>query len=187
MVEFMVTQTENKKLESLIHYIIWRCQDPTTLGATKLNKVLWHSDVFAYIEHGKSITGVSYVKQVYGPIPNPKDFLLARGNLQESGKIAITKDLYYTREQTQFVALQRPDISEFSPEEISIVDIIIDEICNKHTAKDISMATHDIIWEAAEIGEEIPLYAVFAARFGNITEEDIQWGRYHAKRLGMIK
>lgn len=41
--------------------------------------------------------------------------------------------------------------------------------------------------DAADIGEEIPLYAVFAARFGTITDEDIQWGRYHAKRLGMIQ
>src|SRR6266478_7523836 len=162
----------NIKLEMLMHYIIWKCQDPTTLGATKLNKSLLYSDVFSYAERGKSITDVVYIKRQFGPIPNPKDFLQARYNLEKEGKIAITKNLYHGMPQHQFVALQRPDISIFAPEEISIVDIVIEEMCQKHTASSMSKLSHDIIWEAAEIGEEIPLYTYFASRFGEINEED---------------
>jgi hypothetical protein len=175
----------NVKLEMLMHYIIWKCQDPTTLGATKLNKSLLYSDIFFYVEHGKSITDVVYIKRQFGPVPNPKDFLQARDKLEKEGKIAVTKNLYHGMPQYQFVALQRPDISMFTSDEISIVDIVVEEMCQKHTASSMSELSHDIIWEAAEIGEEIPLYTYFASRFGEINEEDIQWAKSRAKQLGM--
>ena len=175
----------NLKLTMLMHYIIWKCQDPTTLGATKLNKTLLYSDIFSYVERGKSITDVVYIKRQFGPVPNPKDFLQARDKLENDGKIAITKNLYHGMPQYQFVALQRPDISMFTPEEISIVDIVIEEMCQKHTASSMSELSHDIIWETAEIGEEIPLYTFFASRIGEINEKDIQWAKSQAKHLGI--
>ena len=186
MGEQMIVKADgNVKLERLMHYIIWKCQDPTTLGATKLNKTLFYSDIFAYVDLGKSITEVVYIKRQFGPVPHPKDFLQARDNLHKEGKIAITKDLYYGMAQFQFVALARPDISMFTPEEISIVDIVIEDMCQKHTASSLSTFSHDLIWEAAEIGEEIPLSAFFASRVGDINEADIQWAKARAKQLGM--
>jgi hypothetical protein len=181
----MEKQKEDKKLELVMHYIIWKCQDPTRLGATKLNKILWYADVHSYLESGKSITGTSYIKRQYGPAPNQSDFSSARSKLETDKKIAVTKDLYYGYPQYQFVALEKPDISMFSPDEISIIDLTIEEICYKHTASSISERTHGMAWDVAEIGEEIPLSAVFASRFGEITEEDIQWARSEAKRLNI--
>ena len=179
------SDNRNMKLEMLMHYIIWKCQDPTTLGATKLNKSLLYSDIFSYVEYGKSITDVVYIKRQFGPVPNPKDFLQARNNLEKEGKIAITKNLYHGMPQYQFVALQRPDISIFAPEEISIVDIVIEKLCLKSTISLINELSYDIIWEAAEIGAEIPLYTYFASRIGEINEEDIRWAKSQAKQLGM--
>jgi hypothetical protein len=181
----MENQDSSTKLEIVMHYIIWRCQDPTTLGAEKLNKVLFFSDICSYLELGKPITGISYIKRQFGPVPNEKDFFSARNNLEQNRKIAVTKDLYYKLPQYQFVALEKPDISSLSPEEVSILDIITEEICQKHTASSISEKTHNIIWEAAEIGEEIPLFAVFSSRFGEITEKDIQWAKSEIHRLHM--
>ena len=48
------------KFKSLVHYICWRCADPTKLGAVKLNKVLWRADFKAYLELGESVTGATY-------------------------------------------------------------------------------------------------------------------------------
>jgi hypothetical protein len=181
----MSIEYRTQKLECLMHYIIWKCQDPTMLGAVKLNKTLWYSDIFAYLETGKSITGVAYIKRQFGPVPKSEDFIEATEKLKNEGKIAITEGIYYGKPHRQFVALKLPDISIFSSEEISIVDIMIEEICQKHTALSISKLSHDIIWESADIGEEIPLCTAFAARFGEINEDDIQWAKNEAKRLGM--
>jgi hypothetical protein len=179
------SDNRTQKLESLMHYIIWKCQDPTMLGAVKLNKILWYSDLFAYLEKGRSITGIAYIKRQFGPVPKSEDFIAASEKLKSEGKIAVTEGMYYGKPYRQFVALKLPNISMFSPEEISIIDIMVEEICQKHTALSISKLSHDIIWESAEIGEEIPLCTAFAARFGEITEDDIQWAKREAKRLGM--
>jgi hypothetical protein len=182
----MESQDDRTKLESVMHYIIWRCQDPTMLGATKLNKILFYADVCSYLETGESITGVSYIKRQFGPVPNQRDFFSARDRLVQDKKIAVTKDLYHGLSQYQFVALKKPDISMLSSDEVSILDIMTEEICQRHPATSISEKTHNIIWEAAEIGEEIPLFAAFASRFGEITEEDVQWAKSEAKRLKMV-
>lgn len=63
----------------------------------------------------------------------------------------------------------------FSAEEISTVDEYIRIICNKHTAKSISEASHDIVWEVAEIGEEIPYFTVYSHLLGDIDVKDVEW------------
>ena len=175
----------HEPLAQLMHYIIWKCHDPIRLGATKLNKVLFYADSLAYVELGKPITGVPYIKRPFGPVPDPKTFLNARDTLRQAGKIAITQDLYYGKPQTQFVALERPDMAGFTPEEMSLVDGVIEAICANYTASAISALSHDRVWEAAEIGEEIPLATVFAARVGELTEADMQWAQAEARRLGL--
>ena len=178
-------EKETTKLELVMHYIIWKCQDPTQLGATKLNKILWYSDMHHYMESGKSITNVTYIKRQHGPVPNKNDFNSARESLVRSKKIAVTKDLYHGYSQFLFVALEKPDISSLSPDEVSIIDTSVEEICKNYTASSISERTHGMLWELAEIGEEIPLYAAFSMRFGEITEEDMKWAKEEANRLNM--
>ena len=57
------------KYKNLVHYICFKCPDPTILGATKLNKILYYSDFFYYLKYGKAITNDTYIKQSYGPVP----------------------------------------------------------------------------------------------------------------------
>ena len=59
-----------EKFKLLVHYICWRCSDdPSRLGAVKLNKTLWVADFTAYYEFGQAITGAGYVKRQHGPVP----------------------------------------------------------------------------------------------------------------------
>lgn len=58
------------KTGKVVHYIVGHTE-PSLLGATKLNKVMWHADVLHYRRYGKTITGqMSYVRLQNGPVPN---------------------------------------------------------------------------------------------------------------------
>ncbi len=57
-----------EKLKALVQYICFRCSDPSLLGKTKLNKVLYYSDFAAYVRLKASITGEQYVKHQFGPV-----------------------------------------------------------------------------------------------------------------------
>lgn len=160
-------------LKNLVHYVCWKANDPTKLGATKLNKILWFIDSWSYRANGCSISGAKYEKRQYGPVP--KCVLDAIEELQEEKKIIVRNTDYYWRVKRDYIALSEPHTAELSENDRSRIDDITSHICNNHTAVSISEVSHDLIWDAAKPGEEIPLYAVLAATPGEITEDDMNW------------
>lgn len=170
-----------RKFDALVHYVCGFVEDPSLLGATKLNKTIWYSDVVSFLETGRSITGVKYIKHQFGPVPN--EIMQSRNRLVQEGKIVERQSSHFGLRQTQFVVLSEPDVSQFSSAEIVLVDRIASVITRGHTATSISKLTHDSVWEAAEIGEEIPLYAVLGAELGEVTADDMKWAITQAASL----
>lgn len=163
----------HEKLKEALHYVIARCDDPARLGAIRLNKIMWFADRYAYRVNGATITADSYVKRRLGP--TPKNVLAAIGELAAEEKIAV-------REATQpgnhvmrhFFTLKSPEVSALSEEDRNVLEMYARAICDNFTAMEISDATHDQVWEAAELGEEIPLFTTFAVA-GEITQEVRDW------------
>lgn len=168
------------KFQNLMLYILGKCEDHRSLGATKLAKILWYADANHYIQHGKSITGAVYEKRQFGPFP--KGNMQACKALESSRKIFVQESPSYgdASPETLFIALEKPQMDSFTAEEISLVD----DICNNHTATSMSDPSHDIIWDAATIGEEIPLRAVWASRIGELTGDDIEWAKQQIEKRG---
>ena len=167
-----MTLVEQDRTASVAHYVIARSQ-PDKLGAVKLNKVMWFADLEAYRRFGSTITGqTSYQKQQRGPVPN--NIVRALNALRDEDKI-LTRDVpvggVVRREHLWLV---QPDVSGFSPEEVDILNEAIDWVCNDHTARSISELSHDAMWEAAELGEQIPVGAATVVP-DEISAEDLDW------------
>lgn len=167
-----------EKLKNLVHYICHKCNGTGTLGAIKLNKVLWHCDFLSFISHGKSMTNETYKKLQHGPVP--AHILAVLQVLGNEGKVTVHKVPYHGYFKTDYISYQEPDLSQFTADEISLVDDMISYVCCENTAKSISEITHDDVWKAAEIGEEIPLAAMLMSQLGEITEDDIAWAKQQA-------
>lgn len=170
--------TRNRdKLKTLVHYIVARCDNPAMLGSIKLNKVLWVSDLWAYVDTGTPITGEHYVKQQFGPVAQSMPGIL--DELQVEKKLVVRRTKAHGNPKVDYIALQRPsNISDmFTADEISLVDEAIQFVCRRHTAMQISDRSHDVIWELAEIGEEIPYQAMLASRLDGVTKDDVAWAR----------
>jgi hypothetical protein len=172
---------DRAKFKALIHYICDRCPDPTLLGAVKLNKILWFSEVLMYLNFGNPITGERYVKRPRGPMASHAYEVLKE--LEQEGKIRIRNVPFHGFTKTEYISLEDADTSVFSEKERLIVDDLMDTICNHHTAKSISEVTHNQVWDAAEIGEQIPYHTVFVMRSGELDEEDIAWAKQVAERV----
>lgn len=164
----------NEKFKALVHHVVSSCDDPTRLGAIRLNKILWFTDSLSYRLHGSPISGETYVKRQYGPVP--KTILATIAQLEAEGKIMVAeKDNAIGHKTRLFVSLEQPNDDVFSPQELGIIDVMVKEICTNHTASSISLLTHDQVWDAANMGEEIPLFATLASVPGEITEEAMLW------------
>ena len=166
---------DRAKFKTLVHYICDRSADPQRLGAVKLNKILWFSDMFHFAETGTPLTGESYVKQQRGPVP--RHVLETLRELQRDGSLAV-REPEFGGACREFFSLKKPALDQFTAEQISLVDRLLSEICNNHTARSISEATHDALWEMAATGEEIPYEAFLAFNLrGDVDEDDVRWAR----------
>jgi hypothetical protein len=173
---------DRAKFKALVHYICWACRsDPSKLGSVKLNNTLWVADFSSYYQRGEPITGARYVKRQFGPVPS--SILSAVAELQAEGLITARDVVFPSYTQKEFKALSAPDTEIFTGEELRIADEAIRLVCDTHTARSISDHSHDHIWRAAEIGEEIPYFTIFATP-GEIREDEREWARIELETLG---
>ena len=160
-----------EKTKALVHLIIHKCSaDPAKLGQIRLNKTLWFADVHSYQSTGQSITGETYIKRQHGPVPSTMRETL--DELEADGLITI-RDPEKWSPSRLFTSLQEPDTSLLSETDIETTIRTMQEMLSM-SAKDVSRRTHDLIWEMAEMGGEIPLYATLALP-GEITADAIAW------------
>jgi len=163
----------HEKLKEALHYVITRCDNPARLGAIRLNKIMWFADRYAYRVNGASITADTYVKQRLGPVP--KSVRAAISELAAEDKIAVREAEvpggYLMR---HFFGLKDAEVVALSEQDRRILDTYASVICDNFSSNEISDATHDHVWEAAELGEEIPMFTAFARR-GEITADVRQW------------
>lgn len=163
------------KLKELILLICRECRDPEKLGAVKLQKILWYSDSRLFTQIGEPITGETYKKGKYGPISSSAKSLIRE--LEAEGKLAIREVEYHGYPKVEYIAKADADKGIFSERELRIINENIKNICEDHTANTISEKSHDIVWEAAELNEEIPYEAVWAARGVNVPDEIMEWAK----------
>lgn len=164
---------QQDRTEAVAHYVIAR-SDENKLGAVKLNKIMWYADLEAYRRCGRTITGqTSYEKQKLGPVPN--NIVRAIRHLEQTDVIKTRMvPTFGDRDRRQYVWLESPDLSVFTPDEVDILNEAINWVCDNHTAASISELTHDTLWEQAELGEQIPVGAATIVP-DELDGDDIAW------------
>lgn len=169
-----------EKLKALVHFIVHECRDdPGRLGAIRLNKALWFTDMWAYQETGRPVTGARYVKRKMGPVP--KAILPALRELVNEGKIEIRDRVNYYEAQ-KYVSLMEPDVRPFSESDLEDTRFAVGFVCD-NTTSDISSMTHDEVWRAAMEGEVIPLCATLATGQGVVTDDTKEWAAHMVQEI----
>ena len=169
-----------EKFKALVHHIIHECSNqPERLGATRLNKALWFSDVITYQIEGASITGETYVKRRFGPVP--RHILTTLRELKADDAIVI-KEPEFAYDAREFYSLRSPDPDILLEGEKRVARVVLDALLG-YTANAVSEMSHDIVWDAAQEGEDIPLYATMVALPSEITPDMIEWAKQAAPDL----
>lgn len=164
-----------RKFRELLLYIAERSERDARFGATKLNKILFYSDFWAYRKTGSSITGQEYQKLERGPAP--KRLLPVVKKMEKQEVCTWAERDHYGLPQCRLIARREPDLSLFSGEEIAIVDQVIRELWNLN-ATEVSDLSHQFIgWQIAREGEEIPYSTVRLGTPRPPTPEEIEYGR----------
>lgn len=159
------------RLNALVHHLICTYA-PHELGVTKLAKILWFADTEHYRTTGETITGTdTYRKNDQGPFN--KRIYLALDALKEERKIFERQSQTPVGPRREFVWMQPINLSDFSANEIALVDRIAAKVVPM-TAQQVSDSTHDELWKAAAHDEHIPV-AAGAVTTLEVSEEALKW------------
>lgn len=150
---------DKKKYKQVILFLLNSGANNVHLGKVKLFKLLYYID-FDHFEFFKaSVTGDSYRKLDYGPVPMHADVVLSE--MAHEGLIAIDKVSTGDYTQYRFRPLATPNSGMFSGSEMQALDQVVLKWAN-HTRADIVAATHgEAPWRAVQMGDEIPYTLAF--------------------------
>jgi hypothetical protein len=160
---------DNNKFRELILYIAKKSEGDDTFGATKLNKLLFFSDILSYLRLGKSISFQEYQCIERGPAP--RKLLPIRDELIAEGSATIEWVNFFGYPQEKLIATREPDLKSFPKEEIDIVDEVINQWWGTNGST-ISKCSHELIgWQYADEGETI-IYETSLISNRDLTEDE---------------
>lgn len=162
------------RLKQLILYIAEEGQNDPALGAIKLNKILYFSDMRAYMELRESITNSTYQHLPEGPAP--RQLIPARTELIEEGKLALESGWYFNRRQQRIVAKMPPNLSIFSEAELRIVREVIEHLAEFNGVQVSELAHQEWGWKLTRDYETIP-YRMAWLSSEPLSEDQIEFGK----------
>jgi len=184
MVDVPKPRFDAEKFKELILYIASKCANMHYFGAVKLNKVLFFSDFLAYGLYGAPITGAVYIKLEKGPAP--KALVPIRNEMVEKGDAVVVPVRVFNLTQQRIVPKREPRVSIFAPEQLKLVDDVIEALCSS-TADETSDLSHERSagWKLVGDREEIPYDSVFLSTQA-LSQDDINVGKNLAEKHGWL-
>jgi putative zinc finger/helix-turn-helix YgiT family protein len=127
-------------IDRLVNVTVYFADNCRQLVKSKLLKLLWCSDFLSYKRTGRSLTGVVYCHNDYGPIPFKHNLVLAY--LEEVGAIDIRPLEGEGKFEGEYVAANaRFDPDLFSVDELSIIRDVF-KTFRHDTARSMTNKTH---------------------------------------------
>jgi transcriptional regulator with XRE-family HTH domain len=141
------------KFKNVLLYILERCAGKPNVGETVLYKLLYFSDFNYYELYEDQLTGASYRKLPYGPVPQNLDAIIE--NMIANNQVQRFKSTYHGYPQTRYLPLEKSDLTQLKASEKEVIDRVIEQMSD-WSASAISNYSHkDIPWLASKEGEEI--------------------------------
>lgn len=138
-------QFDIEKVENLISYIASKVDN---LYLTSLNKYLWFIDMISFNRRAVSITGLTYMKEQFGPV-------VVGSKYEELSKLEDK----YKREDSEksdggLISKIRSegnfDLSDFSKSEMEIIDEVIALLKDKSVKEISDLSHHELGWKKTD-------------------------------------
>ncbi|MEM1275612.1 MAG: Panacea domain-containing protein [Pseudomonadota bacterium] len=171
---------DREKFKNLMHHVIWRTQTRDGWGLVKTFKALWFFEARCFTLRGDVFSGAKYVKDQFGPRPLEAYQIISE--LVSERKIATYEEAFFDFSLKRAKALKAPLPGLLNETEAEDLNFWINYIDGK-TASEISDESHDLGWEIAKQGSELPLYALLAQRVRDPDSNEMAWAKRRAEEL----
>lgn len=166
-------QFNKSKFRGLILYFANESKEDPYFGAVKLNKLLFYADFLAYGYLGRSITDATYIHLPKGP--GPSELLWVRNEMEKDGKLKVERVYRLNNLQHRPIALEQPDLSLFTKEELEICKEALRLVANCNSEETSDRSHNWLGWIYTNNKETIPYQTIFVRNREPITLSDISW------------
>ena len=122
------------RLKNIILFFIDKCGG---VFNTKMNKLLFYTDFLSFKMRGVGMSGLAYKAIQYGPVPSQWNLVYESIDDVNTEVIAFTSG----NSGTKLCSEMHPDLSNFAPEEIVILETVLNKFKNA-SANDVSKTSH---------------------------------------------
>lgn len=164
------------KFKNVLLYILERCAGKPNVGETVLYKLLYFCDFNYYELYEEHLTGATYRKLPYGPVPQKLDTIIVQ--MIEKGQLQRVKTEYRGYPQTRYLPLEKADLTELRASEKDVIDRVIEQMSDWSAAMLSNYSHGDKPWKASKDGEDINYELAFYRRSPDsirVYEDDEQY------------
>lgn len=165
-------RTKPEKLREVLLYVLGKVGAKPNVGETVLYKLLYFIDFDYYEKTGQSITGLTYIRNHYGPTP-ARDFVSVVEGMKANEELEIAETKFYKNNLKKYLPLKKSTVDELSAGELQHINNTLARLSDK-TASELSDLSHlDTPWRVAKQGEPINYrYVYYRSDLTAVTEPE---------------
>ncbi len=161
-----------EKLREVLIYVLDKVGGKPNVGETVLYKLLYFIDMDYYEKCGKSITGLTYIHNHYGPSPK-SDFRAVVNDMCTHEELDIVETKFFSNTQKKYLLQEKPHLEHLSASEIKHIDQELARLGDKNATELSSLSHEDTPWIVAKQGEPIDYRDTFYRTVATaVTEPD---------------
>ncbi len=141
-------------LREVLLYILDKVGAKPNVGETVLYKLLYFIDFDYYEKCGKSITGLTYMKNHHGPTPT-QIFKAVVNEMERKGDLEIVPTKYFNHLQKKYLPVVKPELRHVEADELRHIDEVLARLSDKSATELSSLSHRDMPWLATADGDDI--------------------------------
>jgi transcriptional regulator with XRE-family HTH domain len=147
------------KLMNVLLYILECCAGKPNIGETVLNKLLYFCDFNYYELYEEHLTGATYKKLPYGPVPQKMDVII--NQMIEERQLQRIRTEHHGLPQTRYLPLEKADLTRLSAAEKTVIDHVIQQMSDWSASRISEYSHKDMPWLATKDGDYISYNLAF--------------------------
>ena len=166
---------EPEKLREMLLYLLELVGGRPNVGETVLYKLLYFCDFNQYEKCGKAITGMTYRRLQFGPVPQRNQFQQVIDAMVTQEELRTFEHAYFGKPQLRYIPLRDPDASMLREDERKTIEEVAAKL-GFMNARQIEEYVHgDAPWEATDHQKPISYELVHwrTEPYALMTEEEL--------------
>ncbi len=152
--------TNPEKLREVLLYVLGKVGAKPNVGETVLYKLLYFIDFDYYEKTGKSITGLTYVRNHFGPTP-ALDFKRVVAGMEQNDDLEVVETKYFNNKQKKYLPRKPATLEALNAQELRHIEDTLARLSDKSATELSELSHYDTPWRVAQPGKPIDYRYVF--------------------------